>query len=81
MANNIFDKKVLKTLEIDLEKKIFKVNGEDFGKYCYEYDIFITHKNNEISVQFNRHGRIVFENIYNANTCEIKNSRSKNNAD
>lgn len=75
----IFDKKVLKSLEIDLEKKIFKVNGEDFGKKCCEYDIFITHKNDEISVRFNRHGSIVFENIYNANTGELKNARSKNN--
>lgn len=32
----------LKTVEIDVEKKIFKVNGEDFGKGCNELAIFCT---------------------------------------
>lgn len=27
----------LKTIEIDVEKKIFRVNGEDFGGLCEEF--------------------------------------------
>lgn len=30
----IFVPHELKTIEVDAEKKIFKVNGEDFGKKC-----------------------------------------------
>ncbi len=29
----------LKTIEIDTEKKIFRVNGEDFGKGCSGFTI------------------------------------------
>ncbi len=29
-----FSPKELKTIEVDTEKKIFRVNGEDFGKGC-----------------------------------------------
>lgn len=29
----------LKTIEIDIEKKIFKVNGEDFGSDCTGFSI------------------------------------------
>lgn len=35
----IFTPHELKTIEIDVEKKIFKVNGEDFGKNCTGFSI------------------------------------------
>ncbi len=30
----------LKTIEIDVEKKIFRVNGEDFGKDCTGFSLY-----------------------------------------
>ena len=35
----IFVPHELKTIEIDVEKKIFRVNGEDFGRDCDEFTI------------------------------------------
>lgn len=35
----IFVPQELKTIEIDVEKKIFRVNGEDFGKRCTGFSI------------------------------------------
>lgn len=29
----------LKTIEVDAEKKIFRINGEDFGKNCTGFSI------------------------------------------
>lgn len=37
--NKIFTPHELKTIEVDVEKKIFKVNGEDFGKNCTGFSI------------------------------------------
>ncbi len=38
--NKIFVPHELKTIEIDVEKKIFRVNGEDFGKRCDKFYIY-----------------------------------------
>lgn len=35
----IFVPHELKTIEIDVEKKIFRVNGEDFGRRCTGFSI------------------------------------------
>lgn len=35
----IFVPHELKTVEIDVEKKIFRVNGEDFGKDCTSFSL------------------------------------------
>ncbi|MDE5965866.1 MAG: hypothetical protein K2G89_03445 [Lachnospiraceae bacterium] len=35
----IFVPHELKTIEIDVEKKIFRVNGEDFGKNCTGFSV------------------------------------------
>ena len=35
----IFVPHELKTIEVDAEKKIFRVNGEDFGKDCTGFTI------------------------------------------
>ena len=47
MMDKIFIPHELKTIEVNTEKKIFRVNGEDFGKdstgfwiYCKRYDTF-----------------------------------------
>lgn len=37
--NKIFTPHELKTIEVDVEKKIFKVNGEEFGKNCTGFSI------------------------------------------
>lgn len=37
--NKIFTPHELKTIEVDVEKKIFRVNGEDFGKHCTGFSI------------------------------------------
>lgn len=39
MAKEIFIPHELKTLEIDTERRIFRVNGEDFGKGCTGFQI------------------------------------------
>lgn len=39
MGNKIFVPHELKTIEVDAEKKIFRVNGEDFGKDCTGFTI------------------------------------------
>ena len=58
----------LKSIEIIPEKKIFKVNGEDFGKYCWNYDIVIAHDNQNITVTLRRHGITKFISQFNAKT-------------
>ena len=42
--NKIFMPHQLKTIEIDVEKKIFRVNGEDFGKNCTGFSIYLDTK-------------------------------------
>lgn len=37
--SKIFVPHELKTIEIDVEKKIFRVNGEDFGNNCTAFSI------------------------------------------
>lgn len=36
----IFTPHELKTIEVDVEKKIFRVNGEDFGHGCTKFSIY-----------------------------------------
>lgn len=45
--NKIFTPHELKTIEVDVEKKIFKVNGEDFGKNCTGFSISCDVKNRD----------------------------------
>lgn len=37
--NKIFTPHELKTIEVDAEKKIFRINGEDFGNDCTGFSI------------------------------------------
>lgn len=38
-VGEIFTPHELKTIEVDVKKKIFRVNGEDFGKGCTSFHI------------------------------------------
>lgn len=40
--NKIFTPHELKTIEVDTEKKIFRINGEDFGEGCTGFTISCT---------------------------------------
>lgn len=64
-AQKIFVPHELKTIEIDIEKKIFRVNGEDFGNDCDEVSIRCS-ANGELSaylkVTMEAKSRIVFAN-------------------
>lgn len=42
--NKIFTPHELKTIEIDVEKKIFRVNGEEFGRDCDSFTISCSSK-------------------------------------
>lgn len=39
MVSKIFAPHELKTIEVDTEKKIFRVNGQDFGEGCTGFSI------------------------------------------
>lgn len=60
----IFVPHELKTIEIDVEKKIFRVNGEDFGKDCDEFSISCPARNcNEwFKVSMRVHSNVKFAN-------------------
>ena len=50
--DKIFTPHELKTIEIDVEKNIFKINGESFGKGCTGFAIYCNgHKDFEIRVE------------------------------
>lgn len=76
-VKKVFEEQVFESLEINPSKKIFKINGEDFGKRCYKYDISICQREGEIIVSFYRYGATVFESRYNAMTGKIKKSASE----
>lgn len=59
MSEPLFGPHELKTLEIDIENKIFKVNGEDFGKGCSEISIYCTPPNWGVCVEIGQ--KIIFE--------------------
>lgn len=77
----MFSEHKFESLEINPSKKIFKINGEDFGKYCYEYDISVCQRENEIIVNFHRYGRTDFTCRYDARTGKIKKPVHRNWAD
>lgn len=69
----IFIPHELKTIEIDVEKKIFRVNGEDFGKDCTEFSISCeAGKPNEwFSVYMRVHSDVKYAN-YDINGVKTK---------
>ena len=60
----------LKSIEIIPEKKIFKVNGEDFGRYCERYEIEIYQEKQEICVVLRRRGMTKFVSKFDAKSGE-----------
>lgn len=60
MQEKIFTPHELKTIEIDTEKKIFRINGEDFGKGCTSF--VITCDCNGFKVTMNIETRLSFAN-------------------
>lgn len=38
---HIFKRDEFRSLEIDVDKKIYKINGVDFGKYCKSYSLHL----------------------------------------
>lgn len=71
---SIFETQVFESLEINPSKKIFKINGEDFGKRCWDYDVSICQRDGEIITTFYRNGttKFVAMNKYDAKTGQIK---------
>ena len=79
----MFETQVFKSLEINPSEKIFKINGEDFGKMCWDYDVSVCQRNGEIITTFYRNGPIKFtvRNAYCAKTGElIEHFQSGDNA-
>lgn len=72
-STGLFGVHELYSLEINPSENIFKVNGEDFGNRCWEYEIKICQKDGEICVSFYRDGRTRFKNTYNVRTGGLKN--------
>ena len=50
-TENIFTPHELKTVEIDVEKKIFKINGMDMGKGCSDLNINFNCNGSRIKVE------------------------------
>lgn len=71
--NKIFVPHELKTVEIDVEKKIFRVNGEDFGKDCTDFSISCEAGNPDgwFKVYMRAHTDVKFAN-YNFDGEKIK---------
>ena len=50
--SGIFTPHELKTIEVDVEKNIFKINGEPFGEKCTGFAIYCKgHKDFEVRVE------------------------------
>lgn len=66
----------LRTLEIDVEKKIFNINGEPFAKDCSAFSIFCRPKEFEVWVEMDHTVRFA---TFNLRTGEkIKEGRYEN---
>ena len=67
--NKIFTPHELKTIEVDVEKKIFNVNGEDFGKHCTGFSISgaVGDFNEWFDITMNVSSDIVFGSKYDMN--------------
>lgn len=68
----MFGEQTFESLEINPSKKIFKINGEDFAKRCYEYDVSVCQREGEIIVSFYRYGATVYKSRYDARTGKLK---------
>lgn len=57
--NRIFIPHELKTIEVDTEKKIFRINGEDFGHSCTGFMITCTPDDFRIDMEIDTTVRFV----------------------
>lgn len=82
----IFIPHELKTLEVDTEKRIFKINGEDFGKgctgfqiICNRYDSFDIRVEVDTKVRFAsiKNGECIADREYATNTPHFSDPGNK----
>lgn len=66
MDSKIFTPHELKTIEVDVEKKIFRVNGEDFGKGCSGFSISCNTGDRDkwFDIQMRTFGEVLFHSTY-----------------
>lgn len=73
----VFVPRDLKSIEVDTEKRIFRINGEDFGKdctgfsiTCHKYDSFDIRVEVDTTVRFVsiKNGECVADKQYTTNT-------------
>ena len=64
MMNKLFVPHELKTIEVDVEKKVFRINGEDFGKDCDGFSISCNAGNRQkwFEISVNLHADVQFAN-------------------
>lgn len=73
MEKQKFAPQELKTLEVDVEKKKFLVNGEEFGDGCTEFTIYCTPSKCHISVEI--HKAIYFHTDYDSSGKLLESRR------
>lgn len=81
MTKKFFVPHELKTIEVDAENKIFRINGEDFGKgctgfsiHCYSYKDFDIRVEIDTTVTFATYGenqKKTSEKVYKTNDTWI----------
>lgn len=65
--DKIFISHELKTIEVDTEKKIFRINGEDFGNDCTGFLISCTPDNFRVDMEIDttvRFATVLWEHQY-----------------
>ena len=67
----IFIPHALKTIEVDTEKKIFRINGEDFGKGCTGFSI-ICHKYDSFDIRVEIGTTVRYVTIRNGKVADEK---------
>lgn len=72
--SKLFIPHALKTIEVDTEKKIFKINGEDFGKGCTGFMIEC-HRYDEFDIRVEVDATVHFVSIRGA---EVNHKVRKN---
>lgn len=70
MNNKVVIPRELKTIEVDVEKKIFRVNGEDFGRGCTKFSIQCDGpKNFHVEMRINKN--VLFANYLPGEEAEV----------
>ena len=69
--NKIFVPRELKTIEVDTENKIFRINGEDFGKDCTGFSI-TCHKYDSFDIRVEVDTKVCFVSIRNGECVDAR---------